>query len=117
VKPLEVGECPPRTHIARVGEDNGVDFMRHSQFAGLFVVGLVAIASPSSARTQVRAPAVAADQIQDRYCVQGRTWGYPGNCEFSTYEQCMATASGTDAYCGENPQYLFAEQQRNHWPR
>ena len=53
---------------------------------------------------------------QDRYCLQGRQWGYPGNCEFSTYEQCEATASGTGAYCGENPQYLFSEQQRGYWP-
>jgi len=43
-----------------------------------------------------------------RYCLQGRQWGYPGNCQFSTYGQCMATASGTDAYCGINPQYAFA---------
>jgi len=46
----------------------------------------------------------------DRYCLQGRTWGYPGNCQFATYEQCMATASGTDAYCGINPQWAFAQQ-------
>ncbi|WP_425248813.1 DUF3551 domain-containing protein [Bradyrhizobium yuanmingense] len=44
---------------------------------------------------------------QDVYCLQGRTWGYPGNCQFSTYSQCMATASGTYAYCGINPIYAF----------
>ena len=54
-------------------------------------------------------PAAAA---QDEYCLQGRTWGYPGNCQFSSYAQCMATASGTYAYCGINPQYAFARQQR-----
>lgn len=48
----------------------------------------------------------------DRYCLQGRQWGYPGNCQFSSYAQCMATASGTDAYCGINPQYAFARQRR-----
>ena len=94
--------------------------MRHVQFAGLFVVGLVAIALPDSsafARHHARAPAVAATSgIQDRFCLQSREWGYPGNCEFSTYEQCEATASGTGAYCGENPQYLFSEQQRGYWP-
>jgi hypothetical protein len=52
------------------------------------------------------------EAIQDRYCLQGRPWGYPGNCQFSSYAQCMATASGTDAYCGINPQYAFARQQR-----
>jgi len=53
-----------------------------------------------------------AAQIQDRYCLQGRTWGYPGNCQFSTYQQCMATASGTDAYCGINPMHAFARQRQ-----
>ncbi|WP_083513921.1 DUF3551 domain-containing protein [Bradyrhizobium sp. DASA03076] len=52
---------------------------------------------------------------QDVYCLQGRTWGYPGNCQFSSYSQCMATASGTDAYCGINPVYAF-ERRRSHSP-
>ena len=53
-----------------------------------------------------------------KYCLQGRQWGYPGNCQFSTYRQCMATASGTDAGCetasgtdagcGINSKYAFA---------
>jgi hypothetical protein len=51
------------------------------------------------------------EATQDRYCLQGRQWGYPGNCQFSSYAQCVATASGTDAYCGINPQYAFARQQ------
>ena len=52
------------------------------------------------------------EATQDRYCLQGRQWGYPGNCQFSSYAQCMATASGTLAYCGINPQYAFARQRR-----
>jgi hypothetical protein len=48
----------------------------------------------------------------DSYCLQGRHWGYPGNCQFSSYAQCAATASGTNAYCGINPQYAFARQRR-----
>jgi hypothetical protein len=50
--------------------------------------------------------------VPDSYCLQGRQWGYPGNCQFSSYAQCMATASGTDAYCGINPQHAFARQRR-----
>lgn len=57
-------------------------------------------------------PAAAAGAIQDRYCLQGRQWGYPGNCLFVTYQQCQATASGTDAYCDINPRYAFQLQQR-----
>jgi hypothetical protein len=45
-------------------------------------------------------PAPAAETIQDSYCLQGRISGYPGNCEFSSYQQCMATASGTADGCG-----------------
>jgi hypothetical protein len=41
----------------------------------------------------------------ERYCLQGQHWGYPGNCHFSSYRQCMASASGTNASCGINPRY------------
>jgi len=64
-----------------------------------------------SAEARPRAPVQVA---QDRYCLQGRIWGYPGNCQFATYEQCQATASGTNAYCGINPAYAFAQQQRRY---
>jgi hypothetical protein len=53
-------------------------------------------------------PAAAQDYS---YCLQGRAWGYPGNCQFTSYQQCSASASGTDAYCGVNPRYAFAPQQ------
>ena len=56
-----------------------------------------------------------AEAIQDQYCLQGRSWGYPGNCLFSTYQQCMATASGTNAYCGINPMRAFAQQRHGHY--
>jgi hypothetical protein len=49
-------------------------------------------------------PAQAAEY---KYCLQGRQWGYPGNCQFFSYRQCEATASGTDAYCGPNPRYAY----------
>ena len=49
---------------------------------------------------------------QDRYCLQGRIWGYPGNCQFASYRQCMASASGTNAYCGINPRYAYDRRGR-----
>ena len=55
------------------------------------------------------------DGAPSSYCLQGRIWGYPGNCQFSSYAQCMATASGQDAYCGINPQYYFARQRRGDY--
>jgi Protein of unknown function (DUF3551) len=74
---------------------------------------VVTAASGASSQARPRGPVLGAGP-QDQYCLQGRIWGYPGNCQFSSYEQCMATASGTDAYCGPNPQYMFARQQRGY---
>ena len=92
--------------------------MRQVLFVGLSVIGLVAVAIPgSSAHARTRAAVAAAPtDVQDRYCLQGRTLGYPGNCGFSTYAQCLASASGTDSGCGENPEYLFREQRQGYWP-
>ena len=55
------------------------------------------------------------ESAPNSYCLQGRVWGYPGNCQFSSYAQCMATASGTDAGCGINPRYAFAQQRRGDY--
>ena len=69
---------------------------RHVSLAVLATISaLTAVGSISAA--------AAAEATQDRYCLQGCQWGHPGNCQFSSYAQCMATASGTDAYCGINP--------------
>ena len=54
--------------------------------------------------------AVAREAIQDSYCLQGRTWGYPGNCAFSSYEQCMMTASGTDPLAGSTRSELTSSR-------
>ena len=90
--------------------------MRRVLSAGLTMMALAAIAIPSSSALARRhaAYAPAPSGIQDRFCLQGRRWGYPGNCLFSTYEQCMWSASGTPDYCGENPQYLFRQQGRGY---
>ena len=40
------------------------------------------------------------------YCIKGCDFGGgSGDCIFSTYQQCLATASGRDAWCGENPDF------------
>jgi Protein of unknown function (DUF3551) len=54
----------------------------------------------------------AASGMQDTYCLQGRQSGYPGNCEFSSYQQCLATASGTGEGCGINPMRAFGHARR-----
>ena len=57
-------------------------------------------------------PASAHDPYDYPYCMQGRIWGYPGLCNFTSYQQCEASASGTDAYCDRNPRFLFGSPPR-----
>jgi hypothetical protein len=68
---------------------------------------LVAVSISASWANSSPALAQRQDPYDYPYCLQGRVWGYPGNCQFTTYQQCLWTASGTDAYCGANPRFLF----------
>ena len=43
----------------------------------------------------------------DAWCIQGRDQGIPGDCSYSSYAQCMASASGRNAYCNVNPRVAF----------
>ena len=72
----------------------------------ILTMGIALVAG--QARAQTYGPIYgpwAYESAPDSYCLQGRQWGYPGNCQFSSYAQCMATASGTGAPCGINPRY------------
>jgi len=54
------------------------------------------------------APAEARDYP---FCLQGRdTAGGLGDCRYSTYQQCQATASGTYNSCYANPYVAYSEQ-------
>jgi len=82
--------------------------MRRLLFASLSAAAVLAGFGASS-------PVAAA---QDRFCLQGRSWGYPGNCQFATYQQCLASASGTHDGCGINPAYAYGyERQRGYYRR
>jgi len=40
------------------------------------------------------------------FCIKGCDYsGGPGDCSFSSYQQCQATASGRAAYCDANPYF------------
>lgn len=40
------------------------------------------------------------------YCIKGKDWLSPvGDCSFTSYQQCLATASGRFAWCDTNPFY------------
>ncbi len=49
------------------------------------------------------------------FCIKGCDFGAGrGDCSFSSYQQCQASASGRDAYCAENPYFSAnAELQPN----
>ena len=74
---------------------------------------LAAVIVGASSPAPARPAGVRAEAIQDRFCLQGRRSGYPGNCQFSTYAQCMATASGTGDGCGLNPLHAYGEQRKH----
>ncbi len=56
-------------------------------------------------------PASAHDPYDYPYCLQGRAYGYPGLCYFTSYEQCQAAASGTVSFCGTNPRFAYGSHR------
>ena len=45
---------------------------------------------------------------EDRYCLQGDDFAGAGDCEFASYAQCEAAASGRTATCAANPDLAAA---------
>ena len=70
------------------------------------MLAMLALTAVGVGSTAGSAPAAASP-----YCIQGGGWGYPGDCSYQSYAQCMATASGRVVYCGVNPRYAFGQQQ------
>lgn len=59
--------------------------------------------------------AAATAQARDYpYCLTSRGYGYPGECSYTSYRQCMASASGRLADCVVNPRVAFGEQRRSY---
>ncbi len=77
--------------------------MRKAMFA-IFALSAATVAAVAGS-----SPAAAYDYP---YCVQGRGIGVPGDCSYSTYAQCMASASGRGLYCNLNPRFAFGQQQQ-----
>jgi hypothetical protein len=106
-----------REHLHRTCIVSGFEEVPMRTLALTILTMSIALAD-GQARAQTYGPIYgpwAYESAPSSYCLQGRIWGYPGNCQFSSYAQCMATASGTDAYCGINPQYAFARQRRGDY--
>jgi uncharacterized protein DUF3551 len=41
------------------------------------------------------------------WCAQGGEYDYPGECAYSTYEQCQESVSGRLLFCGPNPRVAY----------
>ena len=55
-------------------------------------------------------PAVARDYP---YCIKGCDFGAArGDCSFTSYRQCQASAAGRDAWCTENPDFNAKAEMR-----
>ena len=64
----------------------------------------------ATASTLAAADATARDYP---FCLRGCDFG-AGDCSFSSYQQCQASASGRNAYCDANPYFnANAELQPN----
>ena len=66
--------------------------------------------------TALSASAQPSDPYDYPYCLQGRDYGYPGLCQFTSYRQCQASASGTFSYCGTNPRFAYGLHPRGWRP-
>lgn len=53
------------------------------------------------------APAAARDYP---YCLQAPETGIPGDCSYTSYAQCRASASGRLADCNLNPRVAYGRQ-------
>ena len=45
---------------------------------------------------------------ESRYCLHGDDYAFAGDCAFTSYQQCQATASGRTAYCAVEPHFANA---------
>ncbi|MCP9628197.1 DUF3551 domain-containing protein [Rhodopseudomonas palustris] len=68
-------------------------------------LALAAVALGAFGAAQVVTAQPAAAQVEYPYCKQGALQGYPGNCNFVSFEACRFSAQGTGGNCIANPRY------------
>jgi hypothetical protein len=71
----------------------------------LLAVGSISVAGSTPAAASYVYP----------YCLQGQIDGT--DCSFSSYDQCMASASGRGVECIVNPIVAFAQQNQQPQPQ
>lgn len=77
------------------------------------MLALLAVTAAGAATLAGSAPAAAYDYP---WCIQGGGYDQPGDCSYTSYAQCMASASGRYVYCNINPRVAFGQQQRRGRP-
>jgi len=68
---------------------------------------MMALVAAGAACAAASSPAAAFDYP---YCAQGRGFGVPGDCSYTSYAQCMASASGRNLSCNVNPRAALARE-------
>lgn len=76
------------------------------------ILAMMALLAAGTATIAASSPAAAFDYP---YCLQGRGVGIPGDCSYTSYGQCMASASGRALYCNINPRVAFGQQRRGRY--
>jgi hypothetical protein len=71
-------------------------------------VAMVFTALPASAQPN--------DPYDYPYCLQYGEYGLPGLCQFTSYRECQASASGRNLGCGTNPRFAYGWQPRGRRP-
>ena len=74
------------------------------------MMAILALSAATAGTVAGTAPAAAAYDYP--YCAQGRGIGFPGDCSYQTYGQCMASASGRGLACNVNPRAALNQQPR-----
>jgi Protein of unknown function (DUF3551) len=73
------------------------------------ILALMVVTAAGTVTLVASGPAAARDYP---YCLRGGGYGYPGECSYTSYAQCQASASGRLAFCDVNPRFAFAQQRR-----
>ena len=74
-------------------------------------LAMLVISAALAAGATMTAGAGPAAAFDYPYCIQGRGWGVPGDCSYSSYAQCMASASGRAVSCNINPRVAFGQSR------
>jgi hypothetical protein len=68
---------------------------------------VAAIALGALGATQLVTTKPAAASVAYPYCLQGGERGYPGDCNYPTFNSCVFTAQGKGGNCVMNPRYSY----------